>query len=272
MGWMSCSPTPDLQNKFGMSSRECTLVPVMERVSLMSDQAQGFELPNWERTVGQSRFMAYTSELERELILHGCELAGPPTLAMDFGCEAGRFSQILAQRGWSMICADTNASALELCQRRIPRARCVPVTKENRQIPSADGSLGMLLCIECPVMPTEWFAREAMRTLRTGGVLVGVFFNKLSLRGALVHTFASLRGYHDFYSNSYLTWRRGMQTTGFHMVREVGLRWAPFPLTSNSPWLPLALAAERAMGLQKLAAISPLVAFVAIKKDATARQ
>lgn len=65
----------------------------------MSDHAHAFNLPNWERTVGHSRFMTYTSELERELVVYASELAGPPTQAMDFGCEAGRFSQILAGRG-----------------------------------------------------------------------------------------------------------------------------------------------------------------------------
>lgn len=185
------------------------------------------------------------------------------------GCEAGRFSLILAERGWSMICADIDEQALELCQQRIPEARCVLLAEDNRELPCSDASLGMLLCIECPVMPAEWFAREATRTLRTGGVLVGVFHNRLSWRGAL----ASIRGYQDgWYSNSYPSWRRAMRARGFNIVREAGWRWPPFCHTSNSPLLPLALAAERAMGLHKLAAVSPLVGFVAIKKDVTAPQ
>jgi SAM-dependent methyltransferase len=233
----------------------------------MSDQAHAFNLPNWERTVGHSRFMTYTSEIERELVVYASELAGPPTRAIDFGCEAGRFSQILAGRGWSMICADTNTSALELCQQRIPGALCVALSEGNRQIPCEDGRLGVLLCIECPVMPSEWFAREAARTLRTGGTLVGVLHNKLSWRGAVSHTLALLRDCHDWYSTSYPTWRRAMRVRGFKMVREVGLRWPPFALTSNSPLLPLALRIERGMGLQKLPAVSPLVAFVAIKTE-----
>jgi SAM-dependent methyltransferase len=193
-------------------------------------------------------------------------LAAPPTIALDIGCEGGRFSQVLAELGWSMICADINSSALELCQRRIPGAQCVLLTQENREVPCADRSLGMLLCIECPVMPAEWFAQEATRVLKTGGVLVGVFHNKLSWRGAFGHTLASLRGSHDWYSNSYSSWRKAMWARGFKMVREIGLRWPPFPVASNSPLLPLALAAERAIGLQKLVALSPLVGFVAIKK------
>jgi hypothetical protein len=42
----------------------------------MSDEAHTFELPNWKRTVGRSRYMTYTSELERELILYASDLAG----------------------------------------------------------------------------------------------------------------------------------------------------------------------------------------------------
>jgi SAM-dependent methyltransferase len=237
-----------------------------------STQGEPIELPNWERTAGLSRFVAYTSRLERELILHASELAAPPTVALDIGCEAGRFSQILAERGWSMICADINSRALELCQQRIPGARCVLLTEDNRKVPCDDSSLGMLLCIDCPVMPEEWFAREATRALRTGGVLVGVFSNKLSWRGAFSHMLASLRGCQDWYSNSYPSWRRAMRARGFKMVRELGWRWPPFSITSNSPLLPLAFAAERAMGLRKLVAVSPLVGFVAIKKNVTAAQ
>ena len=235
-------------------------------------QALPLELPQWERTAQESRFVAYTSELERELILHANELAVHPTLALDIGCEAGRFSQILAERGWSMICADIKPQALELCQRRIPGARCVLLKEDNSELPCDDGSLGMLLCIECPVMQEEWFAREAPRGLRTGGLLVGVFHNKLSWRGALLHTLASLRGWRDlnWYTKSYSSWRGAMRARGFEMVREVGLRWPPFSHTSNSRLLPFALAGERAMGLQKLVAISPLVGFVAMKKHGAA--
>jgi SAM-dependent methyltransferase len=232
----------------------------------MSRQTHAIELPNWERTAGLSRFVAYTSQLERELILYANELAAPPTIALDIGCEGGRFSQILAERGWSMVCADIDPQVLELCQQRIPGARCVLLTEENRGLPCPDGSLGMLLCIECPVMPAEWFAREAVRALKTGGALVGVFHNKLSWRGAFSHTLASLHTYQGWYSNSYPSWRRAMRARGFEMVREVGLRWPPFPHTSDSRLLPLALAVERAMGLQKLASFSPLVGFVAMKK------
>jgi len=115
-------------------------------------------------------------------------------------------------------------------------------------------------------MPAEWFAREAMRTLRTGGVLVGVFFNRLSWRGALTHTRARIMGFPDYYSHSYPSWRRAMRVQGFEMVREVGCRWPPFPLTSNSRFLSFALAAESAIGLQKVTSLSPVVNFIAKKK------
>jgi len=99
----------------------------------MSDQAYALEVPFWESTVGQSRFMSYTSELERELILEASTLAVPPSVALDIGCEGGRYSQILAERGWSMICADVNKRALELCQRRIPGDRWVLLANDNHE-------------------------------------------------------------------------------------------------------------------------------------------
>jgi SAM-dependent methyltransferase len=225
------------------------------------------ELPRWERTARESRFIAYTSRLERELIVYAAGLTSHPTTALDIGCEAGRFSQILVALGWSMICADIDRQALELCQRRIPSARCVVLKEDNCELPCDDKSLAMLLCMECPVMATQWFAEEATRALKLGGVLVGVFHNKLSWRGALAHTLAALRGRREFwYSDSYPSWCQGMRTRGFNIVREIGLRWPPFYHTSNSRLLPLALTAERMIGLQKLTALSPMVAFVAVKE------
>jgi len=225
------------------------------------------QLPRWERAAFESRFVAHTSQLEREFILYAHELASAPTVALDYGCEAGRFSQILAERGWSLICADVDACALELCKQRIPEARCVLVTEDNRVLPCGDNALGMILCIEVPVIGAEWFADEATRTLRPGGLLVGVFHNQLSWRGLAGHLLASVRGDLDWYSRKYPEWRRSLTRRGFTVVRETGCRWAPFPRLSDSVLLPLFLAAEQALRLPKLTVISPQVIFVARKNN-----
>lgn len=219
----------------------------------------------WERAASESRFVAYTSGLEREFVLYGHELASPPTVALDLGCEAGRFSQILAQRGWSVVCADVNPQALELCERRNPGARCILLTEDNRVLPCADNSLGILLCIEVPVIATGWFVDEASRAIKPGGVLVGAFQNKLSWRGLIGHWRALVRGRFDWYSRSYPEWRRALNKRGFTFVRETGCRWPPFSHTSNSMLLPFALAIEQALRLPRFIAISPLVLFAARK-------
>ena len=223
----------------------------------------------WERTALESRFVAYTSQLEREFILYGHELASPPTVALDFGCEGGRFSRILAERGWSLICLDINPHALKLCQRRIPEASCILVTEDNRVLPCKDNSLGMLLCIEVPVIAARWFTDEARRALRPGGILVGVFQNRLSWRGVIGHWRANIQGRFDWYSRTYPEWRRALNKQGFTFLREIGCRWAPFTHTSNSMLLPFVLAAEQALKLPKLTTISPLVVFVARKDHRT---
>lgn len=225
------------------------------------------QLPSWERTSFESRFVAHTSQLEREFILCGHELASHPSLALDLGCEGGRFSEILAERGWSLICADINPQALECCQQRNPTARCILLTEDNRVLPCADNSLGMLLCIEVPVIATEWFIDEASRALKPGGVLVGAFQNKLSWRGIMGHWRALLEGQFDWYSRSYPEWRGALSKRGFTFIRETGCRWAPFVRTSNSTLLPFALAIEQAMRLPRLVALSPLVVFAARKTE-----
>jgi SAM-dependent methyltransferase len=224
------------------------------------------QLPYWERAALESRFVAYTSQLQLEFILYGHELASPPSVALDFGCEAGRFSRVLAQRGWSLICVDINHHALELRKQRNPGARCISVTEDNGVLACEDHSLGILLCIEVPVITSEWFIDEASRALRPGGVLVGTFPNQLSWRGVMGHWRAVIRGRFDWYSRTYPEWRRALSKRGFTFLRETGCRWPPFTPTSNSMLLPLALAVEQALGLPKLISVSPLVIFAARKE------
>jgi SAM-dependent methyltransferase len=223
----------------------------------------------WEATASQSRFVQYTSQIEQAAILAAHERARIPTKALDIGCEGGRWSLLLAERGWQLICTDTNARALALCQQRIPTATCVLAHDDERTLPAADQSLGLVLCIEVvPVMPSTWFRQEVMRVLQPGGLLVGVFWNQWSWRGLLHHTAARLQHKQDdWYSEAYPRWRKCMRKQGFLFVQEEGCYWPPFRhRTSNSPLIPLACCIERVLGLHKLVSLSPLIIFVAQKQ------
>src|SRR5437879_4097253 len=123
----------------------------------ISIQEQEPVLAYWEYLAAKTRYASYTSNIEKAVILKAHHLATRPSTMLDIGCEAGRWSKLLADVGWKPICTDINAQALALCQQRIPGATCVLASPRTRHLPAETASQGLALCIEVPqVMLTEW--------------------------------------------------------------------------------------------------------------------
>jgi SAM-dependent methyltransferase len=220
----------------------------------------------WE-TVAATRWGHYTTEVVQDLVSAACALAGPPGAALEVGCEGGRWTRMLARKGWSMTCTDVDATSLAICQDRIPGANCILVSPDATRLPCENGSVRMLLCLEVfSVMDSDWFASEASRVLDDQGVLVGVTLNRRSARGAFVRLKEYLRRESRFYNASYPEWRRRMGDGGFDIVLERGYCWFPFRRASNSLLVPGCVWLERRLGLSRLPSLSPWVAFVARKR------
>jgi SAM-dependent methyltransferase len=223
----------------------------------------------WDR-VATTRWGAYVSEVERRAILHADGLLRRPSIGLDLGCGAGRWSALLVERGWRMVCTDVNAHALDICRTRVPDAACILRSADERTLPCESDSIDLLLCIEVPpVMESAWFAAESARVLRRGGLLVAVCWNVLSGRGLFCHARAMVGRGADFYKDSYPAWKRRMSAGGFRAVYEEGLCWFPCRRNSNSPLVPIATALETFIGLRKLIPISPWVVAV-LRKHETA--
>src|SRR5687767_2144180 len=164
------------------------------------------EMTRWERIGYMTRWGRYLAEVEKKLILRGEEHAevGP---GLDLGCGGGRWSKLLADRGWDMTCMDVNSADLAVCQRKVPRAKCVLALPENTSIVAPTASARLMLCIEVvPIIEAEWFPREASRVLQEGGVLVGVCINGQSLRAMasrLSNRITTGRKNYRFYKTSY---------------------------------------------------------------------
>jgi len=225
----------------------------------------------WE-TVAATRWGLYTTEVVQDFVSAGCTLAGAPGAALEVGCEGGRWTRMLARKGWSMTCTDVDATSLAICQNRVPSARCVLVSPDETRLPCETGTLRMLLCLEVfSVMDSDWFASEASRVLDDQGVLVGVTLNRWSARGAFVRLKEYLKGESRFYKASYPEWRRRMEDGGFDIVMQRGYCWFPFGRASNSLLVPAFVWLERQLGLSRLPTFSPWVAFVARKRSVPAR-
>jgi SAM-dependent methyltransferase len=220
----------------------------------------------WER-VAQTRWGKYITEIEQEAILKAHRLAGTPSVAVEVGCEGGRWSKLLSEIGWQMICTDVDAKSLEVCKSKVPTAITLLVQPDDTRIPCDPETAGLMLCIEVwEVMQSGWFPDEIFRVLKPDGLIMGAFTNRLSLRGTYRHFSARRRHKYDFYQHSYPLWRQHMRSKGFSFLFERGMCWFPFPRESNSPLVPVCTRIERSLGLQRIASLSPWVAFIAQKR------
>ena len=220
----------------------------------------------WEK-IARSRWGSYVTEVEKRVVLKANDLASSPTTALEIGCEGGRWSKLLVDLRWDMVCTDVNPNTLATCQRRIPMAKCILVDANDPTLPCETKSLGLLLCIEViVVLRSDWFITEAFRVLRRGGLVVGVFENKLSFRGYVHHLASSIRGGFDWYKVAYPSWRSKFCKQGFRMIYEEGICWFPFTRASNSPLVPVCTQIERYLGLRRLPSLSPWIVFLAQKE------
>ena len=232
---------------------------------------KGAELGNdttyWER-VSKSRWGAYTTEIARRTVLQGHELSKAPTTALEIGCEGGRWSKLLTDLGWQMVCTDVNDESLRICKKRVPTADCILVSPDDVTVPCETDSVDLLVCVEVgPVVNSDWFLDEAMRVLRNNGLMVCVLWNRLSFRGLFAHVKDSLSGSFDWYKIIYPLWRKKLSERGFRFLHEEGFCWFPFSRASNSVFVPYFTRLEKGLGLRKLPALSPWIAFIAKKAD-----
>jgi SAM-dependent methyltransferase len=231
--------------------------------------ARDHELTFWEG-VARTRWGKYLTQLETEALNKSQLLLPDPTVALEIGCEGGRWSNLLTSLGWKMICTDVSEQALKTCKRRIPSARCIRVSAEETRLPAATAEVKLLLCIEVdPVVGCAWFISEASRVLADGGVLVCTILNARSHRAVVHKLFRRLtpeqRRQTGLYPVNYSDWKRSLQRAGFQVVHERGCCWAPFPRKSNSRLIPFCCFLEKHSGLSQVSSLSPWVVVVAQK-------
>ena len=211
---------------------------------------QAFTETYWERIEATRRWGRYLSSREEQEIL-AAAAEFEPGVVLEAGCDGGRWCAILAGRGWRVVGTDVNRSALEVARRRVPQGRFLEAAGE--ELPAADASVRLLLAIQVPpVAHSDWFVGEASRVLEPGGALVFSVNNRHSWR-ALKHNPAGE------YPESYDSFRRRLAERGVVVRRARGAAWFPFRHTADSPLVATAARLETALGLARLARLSPLV-------------
>jgi ubiquinone/menaquinone biosynthesis C-methylase UbiE len=228
---------------------------------------------HWESITTTTRFGHYVTEIEKRVVVKAHYLSTSPASVLDIGCEAGRWSKLLSDLGWKLICTDVKQSSLDICQQRVPAATCILANQNGSTLPCDTESMGLVLCIEVEqAIYADWFIDEAFRVLQKGGVVVGVFFNALSYKGLIYRIIPSFRArvrarntYWYGYPLSWPVWRKRLCERGFTLIQEEGYGWLPFRVNNNSVLVPVAAQIERYLGLRKLVSLSPMVVFIAKK-------
>jgi SAM-dependent methyltransferase len=237
------------------------------------------ELTYWE-VIANTNWGRYITEIEKRIILKASRLAGNPTIALEVGCEGGRWTKLLYDLGWKTICTDIDQIMLNKCKNNIPEAECICVSPNGSIIPCNTETIKLLLCIEvAPVIKSEWFIHESFRVLQNDGLLVGVFGNLLSWRGLFFiakrcwYSLINNRSILDklerinFYNLTYPVWKKKFCKGGFNIIHEEGLCWFPFRRDSNFPFIRLFAKMERLLHLHNLITLSPWIVFIAKKND-----
>jgi SAM-dependent methyltransferase len=218
----------------------------------------------WENAA-ETRWGQYVTAIERRAVLAAQAACGAPGMALEVGCEGGRWCRLLNGLGWKMIATDTNPAALRICQERNPTVRCIHVSQQEKQLPVDSETIDLLVCIEVPVVDKEWFLAEAERVLKPGGVFVGSFMNRASWRGLAANFKSRIRGKERYYAASYASFRRSLRRSAFELRDERGCCWAPFGRHSDSRLVPLAARLEGWIGVRRLPLLSPWVVFTAVR-------
>lgn len=234
---------------------------------VMEQHNQSMAMTFWEQAA-TSRWGRYLSRIEERGIRKAAFVAGKPNQALEIGCDGGRWSKLLADVGWQMTCVDVDPNTLAECQQKVPAAKCILSRPQNETIPCEPDSNDLLLCVEVgPVINSRWFLPEANRVLRLNGVLMGVVWNRTSLRGMLSRLKERLAPTTDtvFYRRSHTDWRKELDRAGFQLVHEEGFCWGFFGRMSNSPLIPLITKLERLLQLHRLTVFSPWIIFIARK-------
>jgi SAM-dependent methyltransferase len=227
----------------------------------------------YEKLGRETTWGRYLTGLQRCSITLAADLFERPGTVLEIGADGGRWSSLLAKQGWEAVCTDVRPMALEVCQSRLPRAKCILVNAADTKIPCATDAANLILCMEVdPVTSSGWFVEEASRVLAPGGILVATLNNKSSLRAVFHKLFrpgdAVTRKQCGFYEVSYHERRNRLRRSGFRIIHEEGCCWPPFARDSNSSLVPSCVRLEKYLGLRRLPLLSPWVVFVAQKRHA----
>ncbi len=212
----------------------------------------------WERA-SRTKMGSYLTGIEVDFIVGRIDLAVCDYVA-DIGCEAGRFSLLVAKGGVNVLAIDIDLAGLKRLKEK-GNERVHLILADARRMPFRDGTLSAVLAIQVLdyIPQLREVVGECRRVLKRGGSVILSSGNRTSLKSKL----KGLRG--SRYMHSYRDVMRGLRDGGFSVRDREGYNWLPFNRISESGLLPAFARIEGALGLRRLPNISPWILVHAVK-------
>ena len=227
----------------------------------------------WD-AVAKTAMGRYVTEIETAFIEQAIDqLDRPPAVAVDAGAGSGRLTRLLAARAGRVIATEAKQELIAPLSKIAPNVTPQLVSPGSVALPLQDESADIVIAIEAAALThSPEFHRECTRVLRPGGVFVLTLQNRGSWKGLL----ARLRRRHyraehgaTYYSWSFGDLKRSLSDADFRVTHATGFNWLPFVRESDSGLIDPLSAAERVLGLRKLASVSPWV-LVAARREPSA--
>ncbi|MBP2413806.1 SAM-dependent methyltransferase [Arthrobacter stackebrandtii] len=118
------------------------------------------------------------------------ETAGPVRDVLDIGAGTGKYTQLLAGRGWTVTAVDPSTDMLAQLTANLPEVTAVTGTAEQLDLPGASADLAVVAQAWHWVDPVA-ASTEIARVLRPGGTL-GLVWNQLDVSLPWVHRLARI--------------------------------------------------------------------------------
>lgn len=189
---------------------------------------------------------------------------------LDVACGSGRFSIPIFRRGINVVAIDYDHIPLRKLKNKIKREH---ISREQisimrcdaNELPFKKSKFDCIVSLEVvDYLEIKSFFKECNRVLRKNGILLFSILNSYSYKRYVQRT---LGKYRTFYRYSFDDAVRYLNEAGFEVKKCTGYNWLPFKRNSNNNFIGIFEFLEKALGMGSLAAISPWVLFVALKRE-----
>jgi len=179
---------------------------------------------------------------------------------LDIAGGSGRFAIPLCEKSEKITVLDLNADALQLLRERKGRIKTIHANFTETEI---EGAYSLILCIEAlGYFPdAEEFFVKVRTLLNDDGRFIFSYQNPASWRFQLRKLKHWKTGFYHYKEMELDQIRNLLKKNKFEIVKMEGMNWMPFPLASNSIFVPLFDKMEKLFALNKWYSQSPWILF-----------